>query len=82
MTYLTPHETDLLRHTLGLSKWNKETPGRNFIQAGLVEDIPVIAGLVERGYMKEKVLNGLTRQVHYIATPAGIEAVRDQRWID
>ena len=82
MTHLTPQETDLLRRTLGLNKWNKETPERNFIRAALTEDIPVIAGLVERGYMKEKVINGQTRQVHYIATPAGIEAVRDQRWQD
>jgi hypothetical protein len=84
MTHLTEEETLVLRATLGLSYWNRETPTRNRLDNEIERtNAPVVEKLYRRGYMKPgKVFAPGGEERHWIATVRGIEAVRDQPFKD
>lgn len=83
MTHLTPDQTALLREILGLWDTNRINPTRNrSYSSRLSHDEALTASLVDRGYLTKHRITGPVDSYSYTATPAGIEAVRDQRWAD
>lgn len=78
---LSPEETLILRHTLGLSYYQR-TPTRNH-SAGLdlVAHLETISGLVDRGFMLPQFTHGPAgREWFYMATDTGIAAALAQPW--
>jgi hypothetical protein len=84
MTYLTEDETLVLRLTLGLSYWNRDNPTRNRSHGIDIEKYQrVMDNLAKRGYMATDSTYGESgKELYWKATPAGIEAIRDQPFRD
>lgn len=80
MTYLTREEVEILRSCLGLDHFRRENPSKNYLNVLTPKQMPVVEGLIERGYMVTQKISGMTETTHYKATDAGRVAVLDQPW--